>query len=286
MTTRRTTRAGKTRRPADQGRRRLAPPRRGDLRQGVRSAHHPAHLELRAALPGEDLHLGRGRAGLHADAARDPADHPLRHRQRHDRRPARSLGAGLGGRRLRRGDPGQLRRQLRAGNRRRQGRRTRAFDHAPRHVRASAAGLASLHGQDRGRPADVAPAGRRQLDAGIPRDLGHLGRRHRAAVRHRRRAAVARLQARPADAVDHAGPVHRAPVLAAARQGRLHGRARDQLDRQRRAGRGHQRRAHRAEPGAPARQFRALRRQGAGQSAGAPDRRRNMRRSWCRSSTR
>ena len=44
----------------------------------------------------------------------------------------------------------------------------------------------------------------------------HVGRRHRAALRHRQRAAVARLPARPADAVDDAGAVHRAPVLAAA----------------------------------------------------------------------
>ena len=85
--------------------------------------------------------------------------------------------------------------------RRRQGRRERAVRHAPRHVRAAAARVAELHGQDRGRPADVAPAGRRQLDAGVPRDLGDVGRRHRAAVRHRRRAALARLPARPADAL-------------------------------------------------------------------------------------
>ena len=35
---------------------------------------------------GPDLHLGRRGAGVHADAAGDPADHPLRHRQRHDGR--------------------------------------------------------------------------------------------------------------------------------------------------------------------------------------------------------
>ena len=165
-------------------------------------------------------------------------------------------------------DPRQLRRQLCAGKRRRQGGRERAVRPAPRHVRPPAAGVAELHGQDRGRPADVAPAGRRQLDAGVPRNVGDVGRRHRAAVRHRRRAAVAGFPARPADAVDHAGAVHRAPVLAAARQGRLHGRARDQLHRQRRAGRGHPWRSHGAEPRAPAREFRPLRREGAGQSQG------------------
>ncbi len=155
-----------------------------------------------------------------ADAARDPADHPLRHRPRHGRRAAAAASrAALGDRR-----PSRLTILVNYAasyvqeTRRRQGGRERAVRHAPRHVRASAAGVAELHGQDRGRPADVAAAGRRQLDAGVPRDLGALGRRHRAAVRHRRRAALARLPARPADAVDHAGPVHRAPVLAAARR--------------------------------------------------------------------
>ena len=49
--------------------------------------------------------------------------------------------------------------------------------------------LAVVHGQDRGRPPDVAPAGRRQRAAGVPRDLDLRGRRPRPAARHHRRAA-------------------------------------------------------------------------------------------------
>ena len=46
--------------------------------------------------------------------------------------------------------------------------------------------------------------------------------------------------------------------LAAAGARRLHGRARDQFDRQRRAGRGHQRRAHGAEHGPRSRSISTL----------------------------
>ena len=199
-----------------------------------------------------------------ATPARDPADHPARDRQGHGagREPFR---ARLVVRRLRGGDPRQLRGELGAGDRGRAGGGERALRHAPGDVRAPAAGVAQLHGQDRGRPADVAAAGRRELDAGVPRDLGALGRRHRAAVRHRRGDGLARLAARPADAVGAAGPVRRPADLAAAGARSLHGGARDQLDRQRRAGRGDQRRARGAEHGPPARQLQALRRQGAGE---------------------
>ena len=199
------------------GGRRLAPDRGGDLRQGLRRPDRPPHLGLRAPVPHADADLGRRRAGLHRHPARDPADHPLRHRQRHGGRRRGPRGARLGGRRLRRRDPRSTTRASYV--------QETVVGKAAENVlfdmrRAMFAHLQrvslSLHGQDRGRPADVAPAGRRQLDAGVPRDLGAVGRRHRAAVRHRLRDALARLPARPADALGAAGAVHRAPVLAAA----------------------------------------------------------------------
>ena len=73
--------------------------------------------------------------------------------------------------------------------------------------------------------------------------------------------------------------------LAPARAGRLHGRARDELDDQRRAGRRDQRRARGAEHGPPARQLHALRRQGAGQPRRRTSSPPATPRSWCRSST-
>ena len=167
-------------------------PRGGGLRQGLRSADHPAHLELREALPAQDA-ASRSRAVLvfTLTPARDPADHPLRHRPRHGGGPARPLGAGLGGRRLR-GDrsssttpPARCRKAVvgKVAENVLFDMRRAMFAHLQRVS-------LSLHGQDRGRPADVAAAGRRQLDAGVPRDLGDVGRRHRAAVRHRQRAAA------------------------------------------------------------------------------------------------
>ena len=91
---------------------------------------------------GRIVALGRGGAGVHADAAGDPADHPLRHRPRHgggqlDRSVLTWAIAAFAVR-----HPHQLRRQLSAGKRGRQGRRERAVRHAPRHVRPSAARLA------------------------------------------------------------------------------------------------------------------------------------------------
>ena len=54
-----------------------------------------------------------------------------------------------------------------------------------------------------------------------------VGRRHRAALRHRRRDGLARLAARPADARGDAGPLRGAPDLAAEGARGLHGGARD-----------------------------------------------------------
>ena len=67
--------------------------------------------------------------------------------------------------------------------------------------------------------------------AGVPRDLGLRHRRHRAAVRHRRRAAVASTCGSAALTLcGRADAVRRPHRLAAAgAQARLHARARDQL---------------------------------------------------------
>ena len=268
-----------TQRPAAEGRRRLAPRRRGGLRQGLRSAHRPPHLELREALPRQDLHLGRRGAGVHADAARDPADHPLRHRQRHGGGQADRVGAGLGDRRLR-------------------GRRS-SINYGASYVQESVVGKVAENVLFDMRRAMFAHLQRVSLSFMDKTEVGRLMSRLQGDVNSMQefletsvmsvgdivllfgivsvllwldfRLGLLTLSTMPI-------AVHRAPVLAAARQGRLHGRARDQLDRQRRAGRGHPRRAHGAEPRAPARQFRPLRREGAGQSQDAPDRRRNTRR--------
>ena len=87
-------------------------------------------------------------------------------------------------RRLRRRHPRQLHRQRAAGRRGGARRRARAVRPAPRHVPPPAAGVAVLHGPDRDRPADVAPAGRRVRAAGVPGVVGVRGRRHGAARRH------------------------------------------------------------------------------------------------------
>ena len=193
----------RSRRPSE-GRRRLAPRGRGGLRQGLSI---PRIIRRIWAF----VHPYRGRIAISVGSVLvftlTQLAIPLIIRFAIDNgmaKGARRQCADLVHRRLRRGHRHQLRRELSAGIGGRQGRRARAVRHAPRDDGAAAAGVARLHGQDRSRPADVAAAGRRQLDAGVPRDLGDVGRRHRAAVRHRHRAAVPRRAARAADARHHA----------------------------------------------------------------------------------
>ena len=122
-----------------------------------------------------------------------------------------------------------------------------------------------LHGQDPCRTDHVAPAGRRERPAGIPRELHRGAWRFHHPHRLRRGAAGHGLAPRPADPLHHPRPDRRAGRLAAVLQGHLPARPRRLLDRQRGFGGKHQRGAH--GPGIPSRgaQLRALRGKGAGE---------------------
>ena len=200
-------------------RRRLADQHRGADLRGLRRPDPAAVLGVHQPVPAP---AGPGRARrprLRREPDRDPADPAHRDRPRAGRGRARRAAARAGRAGLLRRRQPQLPRQPAPGDAGRAHRGAAADQPAARDVRPSPARLALLHGQDRGRAPDVAPAGRRARLAGVPRDLGLRDRRLRAAGRHHGRAAGARLAARAAHALGRADPGRRAHRLAAARAG-------------------------------------------------------------------
>ena len=234
------------------------------------------------------LVCGRRRPGLHRHPARDPADHPLRDRPA-AWRPAAEAARRSPGRSP--PSPSRSSSTTRASyvqeSRRRQGRRERALRHAPGDVRA-------ICSASRCRFMDKTEVGR--LMSRLQGDVNSMQEFLETSVLSVGDIALLfgivfvmlfldfRLGLLTLSVL---------PILFIVRlfwlpraRARLHGGARDELDRQRRARRRHQRRARGAEHGPPARQLHALRRQGARQPADPSDRRRATPRSWCRSSTR
>ena len=164
--------------------------------------------------------------------------------------------------RVRRPDRGQLRGQPDPGIGGGTGGGDGAVRPAPRHVRASAAGRAGVHGPHRGGPPDGAAAGRRKRPAGVSRIHRVRGRRPGAAGRHHRDPAADEPAAGTDDPGDRAGTADRARPLAAARAACVPRRPADQRHRQRRTGGEHQRGPVDPGDGPPAGQLRPLRGEG------------------------